>query len=72
MLEPGLVAGDRRAKSGEAGSENLDAFELGTRFFERAIELVFYPIDCSVRSHISPMFLPRDKGIARAMVPVFE
>jgi hypothetical protein len=43
MLEPGLVSGDRRAESGEGGCENLDAIEIGTRFFERAIEFVFLP-----------------------------
>jgi hypothetical protein len=72
MMEPGLIAGYRRAESCKGGSENLDTIEIGTRFFERAVELAFYPVDCSVRSHSSPMFLPRDKGISRAMVPVFE
>jgi hypothetical protein len=61
MLEPGLIAWDRRAQSDKTGCEYLDAIEVSARFFEGAIEFVFHPINCSVRGHSSPMFLPRGK-----------
>jgi len=58
MLEPRLVAGNRRVESGKGGCENLDAIEVSACFFERAIELVFHPIDCSLCRHTRPTFPP--------------
>ena len=47
-MEPWLVIGDRLAECRETDGQEFDPVELDTRFFERAIEFTFDPINCSV------------------------
>jgi hypothetical protein len=54
MPETRLVAGNRLTERGEAGRQDFDAFEFDAGFFERAVKLAFYLINCCVGNHKQP------------------